>query len=58
MQGGWKLSNVTRKTLGDVAVLTIKRPKVLNAVDTTVLAELREKFAQKRKMIRRSPARC
>jgi enoyl-CoA hydratase/3-hydroxyacyl-CoA dehydrogenase len=44
--GGWKLSNVTRSTLGDVAVLTIKRPKVLNAVDTTVLAELREKFTQ------------
>ncbi len=44
--GGWKLSNVTRKTLGDVAVLTIKRPKVLNAVDATVLAELREKFAE------------
>ena len=44
--GGWKLSNVTRKTQGNVAVLTIKRPKVLNAVDTTVLAELREKFSQ------------
>jgi enoyl-CoA hydratase/3-hydroxyacyl-CoA dehydrogenase len=44
--GGWKLSNVTRKTLGDVAVLTIKRPKVLNAVDTTVLAELRDKFTE------------
>lgn len=44
--GGWKLSNVTRKTLGDVAVLTIKRPKVLNAVDTTVLAELQEKFTE------------
>ncbi len=44
--GGWNLSNVTRKTLGTVAVLTIKRPKVLNAVDTTVLAELREKFTE------------
>jgi len=44
--GGWKLSNVSRKTLGNVAVLTIKRPKVLNAVDSTVLAELREKFAE------------
>ncbi len=44
--GGWELSNVTRKTLGNVAVLTIKRPKVLNAVDTTVLAELRDKFTQ------------
>jgi len=44
--GGWKLSNVTRKTLGDIAVLTIKRPKVLNAVDTTVLAELTEKFTE------------
>ena len=44
--GGWKLSNVTRKTLGNVAVLTIKRPKVLNAVDTTVLAELSEKFTE------------
>ena len=42
--GGWKLSNVVRRTFGNVAVLTIKRPKVLNAVDTTVLAELREKF--------------
>ena len=44
--GGWKLSNVTRKTIGNVAVLTIKRPKVLNAVDTTVLAELRDKFTE------------
>ncbi len=44
--GGWKLSNVSRKTLGNVAVLTIKRPKVLNAVDTTVLSELSEKFAE------------
>ncbi len=44
--GGWKLSNVTRKTLGNVAVLTIKRPKVLNAVDPKVLAELREKFSE------------
>ncbi len=44
--GGWKLSNVTRKTLDNVAVLTIKRPKVLNAVDTTVLAELMEKFSE------------
>jgi len=44
--GGWELSNVTRKTLGNVAVLTIKRPKVLNAVDTTVLAELRDKFSE------------
>jgi len=44
--GGWKLSNVTRKTLGNVAILTIKRPKVLNAVDATVLAELREKFSE------------
>jgi enoyl-CoA hydratase/3-hydroxyacyl-CoA dehydrogenase len=44
--GGWKLSNVTRKTLDNVAVLTIKRPKVLNAVDTMVLVELREKFTE------------
>lgn len=44
--GGWKLSNISRKTLANVAVLTIKRPKVLNAVDTTVLAELREKFTE------------
>ncbi len=44
--GGWKLSNVTRKTVNDVAVLTIKRPKVLNAVDTSVLAELREKLTE------------
>ena len=44
--GGWQLSNVTRKTMGDVAVLTIKRPKVLNAINATVQAELREKFAE------------
>lgn len=44
--GAWRLSNVTRRTLGDVAVLTIKRPKVLNAVNTEVLAELREKFEE------------
>jgi enoyl-CoA hydratase/3-hydroxyacyl-CoA dehydrogenase len=47
--GGWKLSNVSRRTLGDVAVLTIKRPKVLNAVNTEVLAELREKFDEAEK---------
>ena len=44
--GGWQLSNVTRRTLDDVAVLTIKRPRVLNAVDTRVLAELTEKFTE------------
>ncbi len=44
--GGWKLSNVSRRTVENVAVLTIKRPKVLNAVDPLVLAELREKFTQ------------
>ncbi len=44
--GGWTLSNVSRKTLNDVAVLTIKRPKVLNAVNTDVLAELRTKFEE------------
>ena len=44
--GGWQLSNVSRKTMGDVAVLTIKRPKVLNAINATVQAELREKFAE------------
>jgi enoyl-CoA hydratase/3-hydroxyacyl-CoA dehydrogenase len=44
--GGWALSNVTRKTLANVAVLTIRRPKVLNAVNTIVLAELREKFTE------------
>ncbi len=38
--GRWQLSRITRKEIDGVAVLTIRRPKVLNALDSDVMAEL------------------
>ena len=40
--GGWKISNIVRSTHGKVAVLTIRRPQVLNALNLQVLAQLKE----------------
>jgi enoyl-CoA hydratase / 3-hydroxyacyl-CoA dehydrogenase len=42
--GGWKISRVVRKTNEDVAILTIRRPKVLNALNLEVLNELKEEI--------------
>jgi enoyl-CoA hydratase / 3-hydroxyacyl-CoA dehydrogenase len=39
--GGWKISNIVRTTYENVAVLTIRRPKVLNALNLKVLAQLK-----------------
>ncbi len=40
--GGWKISNIVRSTQDDVAVLTIRRPKVLNALNLNVLGQLKD----------------
>ncbi|MFQ5447229.1 MAG: 3-hydroxyacyl-CoA dehydrogenase/enoyl-CoA hydratase family protein, partial [Saprospiraceae bacterium] len=40
--GGWKISNIVRTTRDNVAVLTIRRPKVLNALNLQVLEQLKE----------------
>jgi enoyl-CoA hydratase / 3-hydroxyacyl-CoA dehydrogenase len=42
--GGWKISNIARTTHDKVAVLTIRRPKVMNALNLKVLAGLKEKI--------------
>lgn len=40
----WRVPFVFREDKGDVAVVTIKRPRVLNALDLEVLAQIRETF--------------
>ena len=40
--GGWKISNIVRTTRDQVAVLTIRRPRVLNALNLQVLTQLNE----------------
>lgn len=40
--GGWKLSRIVAEKRENVAVLTIRRPKVLNALNLDVLKELKE----------------
>ncbi len=44
--GGWKPSRIVRSTKDDVAVLTIRRPKVLNALNLGVLGELKDELAK------------
>ena len=39
--GGWQLSDIVRKTIDNVAVLVIRRPKVLNALNSAVMQALR-----------------
>jgi len=39
--GGWKLSDVKRSRVGDVAVLKIRRPRVLNALNAGVVDSLK-----------------
>jgi len=41
-EGSWKISRIVNKTIEDIAVLTIRRPKVLNALNLEVLSELKE----------------
>ena len=43
--GGWQLSDVARSTVGDVAVLKIRRPRVLNALNAEVVQSLRRLLA-------------
>ncbi|MCP4457074.1 MAG: 3-hydroxyacyl-CoA dehydrogenase/enoyl-CoA hydratase family protein [Cytophagales bacterium] len=38
--GGWEISTISRTTQNKVAVLTIRRPKVLNALNLQVLGDL------------------
>jgi len=42
--GGWKISRVVAKKSDSIAVLTIRRPKVLNALNLGVLTELKEEI--------------
>jgi enoyl-CoA hydratase / 3-hydroxyacyl-CoA dehydrogenase len=42
--GGWKISRVVSKTKENIRILTIRRPKVLNALNLDVLSELKEKI--------------
>jgi len=39
--GGWNVTNIVRSTQDNVAVLTIRRPKVLNALNLKVLGQLK-----------------
>lgn len=41
LNGGWKISRVTCRKVDSIAVLTIRRPKVLNALNLEVLQELK-----------------
>lgn len=41
-EGGWQLSNVVRSKVGDVAVLKIRRPRSLNALDTGIVHSLEQ----------------
>lgn len=45
-KGGWKISRIMEKREEDVAVLTIRRPKVLNALNKDVVRELKERLVQ------------
>ncbi len=40
----WQIDHVIRKDVGDVAVVTIRRPKVLNALNADVFAQLKAQF--------------
>tara|TARA_B100000959_G_scaffold137333_1_gene144381 strand:+ start:3461 stop:5467 length:2007 start_codon:yes stop_codon:yes gene_type:complete len=42
--GGWKVSRVIAKKKDNIAILTIRRPKVLNALNLEVLTELKEEI--------------
>jgi enoyl-CoA hydratase / 3-hydroxyacyl-CoA dehydrogenase len=44
--GGWKISRIVSRTKDNIAVLTIRRPKVLNALNLGVLNELKEEIGR------------
>jgi enoyl-CoA hydratase/3-hydroxyacyl-CoA dehydrogenase len=43
-RGSWKIPKVFRRDIDGVAVVTIKRPRVLNALDQDVYRQLKEEF--------------
>ncbi len=43
-KGGWKISRIISRKKDNIAVLTIRRPKVLNALNLEVLKELKEEI--------------
>ena len=43
-RGPWKIPRIFRRDVGGVAVVTIKRPRVLNALDLDVYRQLKEEF--------------
>ena len=43
-QGGWKVSNIVSGQREDMAILTIRRPKVLNALNLQVLTDLKNEI--------------
>jgi enoyl-CoA hydratase/3-hydroxyacyl-CoA dehydrogenase len=45
----WRIPFVLREPIGDVAVLTIKRPRNLNALNVEVMEQLREAFEEIKK---------
>ena len=42
--GGWKVSRIVAKTHNNIAVLTIRRPQVLNALNLSVLTNLKDEI--------------
>ena len=44
--GGWKVSRIVAKKQENVAVLTIRRPQVLNALNLDVLTNLKEEISK------------
>ncbi len=46
LEGSWKISNIVKEIRDDVAVLTIRRPKVLNALNSKLMNELKEYFTE------------
>ncbi len=43
-EGGWKVSRIVAKTHNNIAVLTIRRPQVLNALNLGVLTNLKDEI--------------
>ena len=43
-EGKWKISNIVRSVKDDIALLTIRRPTVLNALNSELMTELKEHF--------------
>ncbi len=54
----FRIDHVLRQDHGDIAVLTIRRPRVLNALDETVYQQLHEHALALQLGSRRSPAWC